>query len=530
MGNSLYFSTLFLVCLDFFVAGTSVAVFPEYSDTDCSRQETKVQLNDTLAHALSTSSNGSSVDLVLQQPGCYMLSSFSLVENITGLSIVGLYGESETVISCAVDVGLAFVNVRGLGIRNVTIRRCGLNGTNVARTVSAIEATADIFHHIPRLVQYALIIANSEDVELTNVSIEETAGIGLLGVNIAGKSTFSRLNIARNQAPICYFTTVSQFTDNGSIGGGMYLLYHDYLGEGTRNDIAITISDSTFHNNSYCSSFNVFSLHFVQSPTAAQLGYTVGSAGGLGVTMAQLRYNVNVTITGTNFTNNTGWNGAGVNINLFQNVMNSHVQFSECQFKSNGFAEYRQRPLNVFSIASSLSYFKNLFYPPNRQSALGKAIGNTSSTLLVRKSTFSDNVAYYCPGVSVRSLTGGIAEEISNITFLEVIFERNRGSTGSVICSLVNEATAAAANIRIIFQNVTARENVIESGSSGSTNLAAAVVRTTTARKQHIHRQQWSRHVDVHLYGNTTIQSIRSSRMESRMLHSVQMSRRWHHH
>ena len=430
-----------------------------------------MQSTDTLAYALSTSSNGSSVELVLQQPGCYMLDTFSLVENVTELSIVGLYGKDETVISCAAEVGLSFVDVRGLEIQNVTIRGCGLNGIDMNNTVNAVRETTDLFHHVPLSIQYALVIANSEDVELTDVSIEETAGIGLLGINIAGKSNFSRLNIVRNRATICYFTEISQLTEDASIGGGMYLLYHDYHND-LGADTTITISDSFFHNNSYCSSFNVFSLHFVQSPTATQLGYTIGSAGGLGVTMAQLRYNVNVTITGTSFINNTGWNGAGVNFNLFQNVMNSHVKFSECLFKTNGFAEYRQRPFDLYSIASSFSYYKNLFFPPDKRSTLGDSISNTSSTLLVTKSNFTGNVAYYCPGASVRSLTGGVGEEISNITFSEVIFERNRGTTGSALCSLVNEATAAAANIRIIFQGVIVRENVIESPTSGSTNLA----------------------------------------------------------
>lgn len=463
--------SLFFVCFLNFLLGNvstlSITVHPNYANIDCKQQLNGVNHPDSIGYALDAlvNENASPVEIVLKEPGCYLVNTFSLVKNASRVSIIGVHGSNMTVISCVKNVGLAFVNVQDLSIQNVTIRQCGLTGEHVKYTTEAIAATVDLFHRIPREVEYALIIADSENVQLTNLTIAETSGMGLLGINIVGKSVFSGLDIVRNQAKLCYYTNMNQLTYDTTIGGGIYLLYQDYLNKNAREDTEIVITKSNFHNNSYCAVFFVLSLHYEHYMTARELGYTVGSAGGLGLEMAQLSYPVNITVTNSNFTNNTGWNEPGVTVALFQNVQNTHIEFLDCQFIRNGFSDFQNRPLDVVSIASALTYSNNLFFPQDTQntSCSRNGFNNAPPSVLVKKTTFYNNTAHYCAAVSIRSLKNTMRSGVkSNLIFSEVLFEENHGAIGPVLCSAVTEATPETSNIKITFQNVTVRKNSVD--------------------------------------------------------------------
>ena len=67
---------------------------------------------------------------LLLENGCYHINSFTLLQDLSNISLIGS-GSETTIVKCQSDgeVGLAFVNISGLLISDVTISNCRLVGT-----------------------------------------------------------------------------------------------------------------------------------------------------------------------------------------------------------------------------------------------------------------------------------------------------------------------------------------------------------------------------------------------------------------
>ena len=147
-----------------------------------------------------------------------------------------------------------------------------------------------------------------------------------------------------------------------------------------------------YHIPSSCGSFNRISASYEESITANEIGYTVGSSGGMGISLAQLNYSVNVMITSSQFSNNTGWVSAGIYVGIFEGARSSSINISNCEFSNNGFKGYDYRPFGVESATSGLLLFNNLHFPNEtiyKLCTLGKL-----SDLNVMDSVFTGNQAY----------------------------------------------------------------------------------------------------------------------------------------
>ena len=122
---------------------------------------------------------------------------------LTDLSNVSFVGLGEVTVTCSEGVGLAFFNISNLLLENISIRQCGLSGTNWDPIINVLTDTFEMFFKIPSITKVALLIGACENVTLTNIVVAGTRRIGLLGLNIMGFSTLNRVVFEHKQQPAC---------------------------------------------------------------------------------------------------------------------------------------------------------------------------------------------------------------------------------------------------------------------------------------------------------------------------------------
>ena len=444
-----------------------------YPDCKLSCQTKLNQTNGATLNSTLTKWESNTI-LVLQEPGCYCLDDFFLFTDMYNISIIGSGNTDDYIISCKNDAGLAFIRTKIFQLQNITINGCGLSGDYISHITYEISQSIVIFYHIPSSIGYGLVLADCSQVTLKNVAIINTKGIGLLGINIVGTSMFDGLVLKGNHAPLCYFESIENVTSMEAIGGGAFLLYQDYMDpDNNLFVVQLSMKDMYIYNNSYCGSFNRISASYEESVTANQIGYTVGSSGGMGISLAQLNYSVNVMITSSQFSNNTGWVSAGIYVGIFEGARSSSVNISNCEFSSNGFKGYNHRPFGVESITSGLLLFNNLHFPNEtiyNLCTLGKLSDLVSVN--VTDSVFTGNQAYACAAMKIHSYRSPLVTNSNQNVFrlINSTLKSNQGALGPAFCGISQEASGSHPSMIMQFVNVTVTSNNVNSFSNGIPN------------------------------------------------------------
>ena len=187
-----------------------------------------------------------------------------------------------------------------------------------------------------------------EDVVMENVTVTNTTGIGLVGMNILGQLRLYGVDFTYNQHYACDHDLMNA-TDELVTGGGAYFFYgNPSLSNGTRmrmitNSTSDTIlpllliTESRFAFNSDCSRVSDDEANYRYSLTGdPNAFYCIGGGGGLSVFLAQKHYSVNVTVHLTEFFANSARYGGGVHIGLFAGIaLGTTVNFMDCLFIFN---------------------------------------------------------------------------------------------------------------------------------------------------------------------------------------------------
>ena len=215
---------------------------------------------------------------------------------------------------------------------------------------------------------------------------------------LPGNSSFENISLHDNRAEICYFKKLSDVGSPRTIGGGMYVLYLDYIAQDVAKTSTLTIKHASVYNNSYCQSLPLVDVRFSNTVTTQKIAHVVGSASGIGVTLAQLKYAVDVTVESSVFRNNTGWTGAAATAVQYSGVNNSLIAFHNCSFINNGYDDYRYRPFGVATAHAAMLILKNANNP--RLAILSESI----SSILVANSLFDGNSAKVCANIDISFL------------------------------------------------------------------------------------------------------------------------------
>ena len=324
-----------------------------------------VNVTDNLESALQ---NLTSHTIVRFEPGNYTLEEFVLVRDVTNITLEADGDEGGVSIQCIEEAGLAFINVSYLSIRNITVDGCGFTGSDIDSTVDILDDIVNIFYVIPRVVRIAVLIGHCENITMESVTIKNTRGFGLVGINVIGNSLLSDVVFFNNtNAGVCIpiqFLNLSAFIgyDNRyQLGGAAAFMYFDYHDQARYqgNKFSLEIQNCKFTLNAECS---YVYLNIIRQPGEGEsrfinnIGYRLGGSGSLAIVLAQLQYGVDFSTMLSSFVNNSGIIGAGSLVSLFTGVQNTHVMFDDCLFDNNSvyFANDLRLPENVeYSLRSS---------------------------------------------------------------------------------------------------------------------------------------------------------------------------------
>ena len=79
-------------------------------------------------------------------PGLHVLQSFSLLQDVSNVTLSGTGDASQAVITCIGGVGLGAVNLTSLRVMNLTVDGCGLDGTNLDDVITYLNKSVDLFY------------------------------------------------------------------------------------------------------------------------------------------------------------------------------------------------------------------------------------------------------------------------------------------------------------------------------------------------------------------------------------------------
>ena len=252
---------------------------------------------------------------LLLENGCYHINSFTLLQDLSNISLIGS-GSETTIVKCQGDVGLAFVNISGMLVSGMTITNCRLSGENLQNAFDLVKESLDLFYSFRVGTVVGIFIGDSSDLQARNMIVQNTPGIGMVAINLMGESDMSNVTFTNNGVP--------DMTSSCGVGGGLFILYADYHNHTPNKTPQLTISAAVFKLNNNCAN------------TGILFGESSSFSGGLSLTLSQSQFPVGISLTSAIIENNMSPAGSGAGIIIHRGVSNSSVNISGSLFRKNG--------------------------------------------------------------------------------------------------------------------------------------------------------------------------------------------------
>ena len=428
--------------------------------------------NSSLSQALVTITSNTIISLAR---GIHCLSSVSLLQTLSNITLSGPQPDENTsaIITCSsTAAGLAFLNISSLYLQNLQIHKCGVTGDDLAKVVNLTRELVDLHFTVPSDTHIAVYMSTVTDLIMINVTITNTSGIGLVGVNI-GDSRIEHSQFSYNtQRLVKSKCTLTQpyVTDRAErLGGGAYFLFQDFKGSDVElctntTAYSLEIRDSDFYGNSECSDLVSVEVYYRDSRRARRDGYTIGGGGGMAVMFSQVCYAVNVTTTSAIFEANSATSGSAAHIGFFQGVSNSHAIFDSCQFIKNGYLpvsnEVSPEPIPH---GGALAVVNDLVSPITNVPVF---IHKRNIGLIVKNSNFTENAAIRGGAVMIVSLVTTAIADLTDATYFyfdNCVFTRNRGVYGAAVYIQELKLYAQILGIQVSARDVVAYRNTLQS-------------------------------------------------------------------
>jgi len=321
-------------------------------------------------------------------PGKYSLVRSHLLVNLENIKIVS-YVQSSRLI-CRDYGGIAFINMTNLTIESVSIEGCALNVSVLEQAGARLRLLLDMWFTIPSTVRVAVLIGFAQNVNLTNVTVSRTRGIGIVGINIMGKSTITSIVVSQN-GPMKCEDSEGLHSEEG-IGGGIYLAFFDYYmnHSDSLGKNYLTISDSNFTYNVDCSFATERYLNQNFSSEWRNYHYLIGGGGGLSIVYAHSSFSVFSSIISTAFYGNMARYGGGVHLATFVNFSQHNlISFEDCTFSSNGVSNVKQGIAGYSYGGAGLAIFSDLWKP----TVMFPIRSVSNITILIKDTLFINNTA-----------------------------------------------------------------------------------------------------------------------------------------
>ncbi len=399
---------------------------------------------------------------LLLDSGEHCIWNFSLVRDVEDLRIVG---NGSTTIRCAPGVGLAFYNTTRLTLANLVIDGCGMKLEYIDKLFNVVRTDLNFFfdgYYSNNSTYIAMALANSIDVKLTNCLVVDTQGLGLLGINLMGRSNISNVSFERNIPLGCFQHKGPAMLNFEKIGGGAVLVYQDYNSSDAITDVIVDIRNCSFYRNSYCGLSSVYNLNAEDSDDVVRY---LGGGGGLTVSFSQLQYVVSLAIRNSSFQNNTGFFGGAAYFAYYTGVFNSSVVIEGCTFDSNGVDATVSADFSYPVIGSAVSVYTDFVQPTFSVFDLRVP---SPSTVNIRDCDFVNNTAF-TGVIAIFSLYNLVLPE-KDRSELQVHLERctfknNKAVNGPVLYAIEYKGLPTQKGINVTLEDIEAVNNEVLSPS-----------------------------------------------------------------
>ena len=417
--------------------------------------------NLTLDEALRNITSNTELYLL---PGCHYVEEYNLVQNRSNISLIGAIQNNVT-ITCAKGLGLAFLNVFGLTITNVTIQSCGLNGSDLLAFRNAVRFDIDFFFELYADYHIALLCGNCGDLTMSSSTVTNTTGLGMLAINAIGTASITDVEFSFNYPLNCYSQSEVNITEKSNVGGGAMFIYHDYLPDtqSEHKQVILDINHSDFLGNFYCGLAVVTEIFYQYKDDNRTINYTLGAGGGLSIVVTQLNYTVDATVESCSFQNNTAKFGGGAHVQMFAGVSNSSATFNNCTFQKNGLLDFENSDITSrhYTSASALAVLDDLIRPSNAVPAhYGTPV--KSNTITIFGCHFEANRAIIGGAMTVYSIYASPPQGGHLMLFIDdCTIKNNTALVGAGMYMVERKSSGAQPGVEITMRDTSVVENEV---------------------------------------------------------------------
>ena len=280
------------------------------------------------------SKKSKSVDVTVE-PGNYNLMSSYPLYDLRNIRIrssnqpmtVNIFCKHNPNVDQNGDTGVAFMRGGDLIIEYISINWCGMTHFSTSQT------------SVGKFVYFrsALYFANSTNIKVTHVTLQNNNGIGMAIVNSHGKIEIKHSLFANNSL------NPKEQNETFTGGGGLYI-------EFTRCAPGLTNCSKVHTHNRYSQYIidqclfdgNNATYNVIETDQPVHNHYvTIGRGGGISIWCFGTASNNKFYISSSNFTRNAANQGGGINIDFRDDSYNNHVKISQCLFRHNKGKKYQ---------------------------------------------------------------------------------------------------------------------------------------------------------------------------------------------
>ena len=326
---------------------------------------------------------------------------------ISSLAIIGIVSDegSMPVVTCSNGSGLSFIESGNITISGILFHHCNKLHNSTTPTNSSTNSLIEIYAAI-----YFLLC---ENIQLQNVSIENTQGTAVIMYNVRGK-----VNIIEN----CVIDS------SASIGGGILIEYSfcdstEYEFD-CGNDAFTTDAKIVVKNSNFISNIAGMSNEDLSTLISSEINFkntTYGKGGGLSIIFRGNSKSNVITIVNCTFLNNTAmFGGGGVFVEFQDYAFNNSVNMLSSNLFNNSAFYYNEGIVGGGGVQISFKMLDN-----------SNVLNNT---VFISETHFEGNHAYYGGGLSYYAiLSKEIPKHDNNVRLSNCHFHHNQAVFGSAL-------------------------------------------------------------------------------------------------
>ena len=316
------------------------------------------------------------------------------IKNVTNLTLTGYTVSSSHAakIICTQPAVLVFQNIVNLVLKHFTVLYCGYPFLTF-RKMSSLATSAAVF------------LRNITSLKLSEISVENSTGIGLVGTNILGNSSISHSRFSFNN----YYTLASgsvncSYGTGSCRGGNMCLLY----------EAAVPLSTNVL---------SIVSCEFSNGVDVLDKQYGKFSSGLSISFFSALQYKLDVSICNVFSTRSIALSGANFFFNLYGFI--GHVSIIN---STSSMANYLQSPdTSISPDPAGFVFYYTAINPSVQIPTTYKYTKGNLTLLRISDSKFYDNIG----GGVIIGLRKGYINVAYQIIITNCSFQRNQRQVGS---------------------------------------------------------------------------------------------------